>query len=391
MILDREFDFDRYDIPILIVAKSGLKYQWVADGIQKFTDERCVVIDGDTKERMALYDDLKLEYYKYVITSYELIMNDITTLSKLKIGLIIWDEAHKIRNHRAEKNKASKKLNTKFNIFMTGSPLGNKVEELFGLVSVADPDYFGSYKDFCARHLLVRRGKYGPEVYGYKNLNEITGKIEKIAIRRTDKEVEMQMPKIMESNIEIEMSDTQKVLDDALLAEMDRLSQKAEEIAIYAQNDPAKYMPQLEALKGAIQGCIALRMGAADSPELFLMSKSKGVVNKYSQFVKNNKSGKMDQLIDQILEIQSVGYKVVIFSLFETMVQIIMRELAKHKIGAVCFTGQMDAKQKEASRIAFKTQSYITCFVGTNSAAEGWTKSLALISRTAGTEISYCF
>lgn len=90
LILDNDVDLLSHDIPILVICKSSLKYQWVTDGIDKFTNAKSLVIDGSKVKRGKLYNSLKKSKVEYVITGYELVLKDVDILSKLDIGLVIY-------------------------------------------------------------------------------------------------------------------------------------------------------------------------------------------------------------------------------------------------------------------------------------------------------------
>lgn len=368
LILENDVNLHSHNLPILIVCKSSLKYQWVTDGIEKFTYSTSVVIDGTKAKRAKLYSSIKNSKVDYVITSYELVLKDIDILSKIDIGLIIFDEAHKIRNHSTQTNKACTKLKAQYKFFLTGSPISGKPDEIFGIGKIGNKKYFGDFKNFSKEYLRYRRTSYGMELFGYQNLDKLKESINNISLRRTEKEVGLQMPTIIQQNIYVEMSPEQKAIDTMLQEESSKLQDKIHQ----AQQiqDQQKRTEKLEQLKGSTKGLLALRLGAADSPELFLLSKSPAIQKKYGSMVTLKKSCKLDYLKEHVQEIVDAGHKVVIFTKFETMTRIIARELSKIT-DVVTFTGQMNAIEKEKARIKFKTTNSCGCFIATNSGAEG--------------------
>lgn len=374
LLLDDEVDLLQYDIPVLVVCKSSLKYQWVVDGVEKFTDSTSVVIDGTKSKRKKIYSNIKANpgEYEFVIINYELIREDIDILKDLPIGLIIGDEAHKIRNHETKSNKTFRQLDSKYLFLLTGSPINGRCEDIFGLAAAKDDTFFGDWKQFSKEYLRLRRTQYGTvEVFGYRNLDTLKDKIDNVALRRTENEVDLQMPILTPpQNIYMDMTPEQKAIDKLLKEEMVELSQ---ELDLASQiEDANEKQKAVEGLKNAILGVNMLRMGAADSSELFTLSNSPMVRKKYATKVKFKSSSKLDYLKEQVQEIIESGHKVVIFTKFETMTRIIARELTKLKItDVVTFTGKMNAQDKESARISFKTQSNVGCFIGTNAAAEG--------------------
>lgn len=176
------------------------------------------------------------------------------------------------------------------------------------------------------------------------------------------------MPKIIQQNIYVDMSVEQLAIDKLLQEENENLQNKLHQAQQIT--DPIVRAEKMEKLKDSVKGLLALRLGAADSPELFLMSNSPAIQKKYGGLVTHKKSGKLDQLKEHVQEIVDAGHKVVVFTKFETMTRIIARELAKIT-EVVTFTGKMNAQEKEKARIKFKTSTSCGCFVATNSGAEG--------------------
>lgn len=371
IILNSEINLNNYEIPNLVICKSGLKFQWVTDGIDKFTNETSIVIDGGKKKRRKLYDSIKKNpgTYKYVIVGYETIRNDIDILKDFKIGLVISDEAHKIRNRKTKVNTACAKLKAQYYFFLTGSPINGEPDGIFGLSKVGNPKFLGTWTSFEKEYIRYRRTKYGVDKF-YKNLDKLTDKTNDISIRRTDKEIDLQLPKIMSHDVYIDMSPQQIMIDEIIIKDFQCIQAQLNNISCIRDLEKRKEIKNK--LEGSVKGLMALRVGAADSPELFILSHSAMVRNKYGSLVTNLKSGKIDYLKEQVSEILDSGHKVVIFTKFETMVRILHRELSKMNLCEIAmFTGKMNARQKEESRIRFKTRSDCNIFISTNAGAEG--------------------
>ena len=131
-IIEKQYDLDQFTIPILVICKSSLKYQWVTDGVNKFTEHNSVIIDGTKKKRTKMYEDIASypARIKYVIVGYETVREDISILEQIDIGLAIYDEAHKIRNKDTKANKACRSINARYSFFLTGSPISKDPSEM---------------------------------------------------------------------------------------------------------------------------------------------------------------------------------------------------------------------------------------------------------------------
>lgn len=376
-IIDQQVGLDQFTIPILVVCKSSLKYQWVTDGVNKFTDDSSIVIDGTKKKRKKLYDEI-MSYpgrIKYVIVGYETVREDIDILEQIDIGLAIFDEAHKIRNRETKANKACRNIKSKYTFFLTGSPISKDPSEIFGLGVVGNKKFFGTWKQFQEDYITAVRGQYGME-YFYHDLDDLRSKIDTIALRRTEVEIDMDMPTIIEQNIFVEMSKIQQQIDEDI---MNRNADLQNELLSIGNSSKISQedKERREKIEAQLKGLMALRVGCADSAELFALSNSAQIRGTYGEMAKKDKtSPKLSQLIEHVQEIVDSGHKVVIFTKFETMTRIIQQHLSKLKVGSdnvgvVLFTGKMDAKAKEDARIRFKTRSDCHVFCGTNAAAEG--------------------
>lgn len=376
-IIDQQYNLDQFTLPILVVCKSSLKYQWVTDGVNKFTNDSSLVIDGTKKKRDKLYDEI-MSYpgrIKYVIVGYETVREDIDVLSKIDVGLTIFDEAHKIRNRETKANQACRDIHSKFSFFLTGSPISKDPAEMFGLGIVGNKKFFGTWKSFQEDYITAVRTQYGID-YFYRNLDTLRDKIDSVALRRTEVEIDMEMPTIIEQNIYVDMSKVQIAIDEEIMKRNADLQNELLEIG-NSSKISEKDKLRREGIEAQLKGLMALRVGCADSAELFSLSTSAQIRKTYGEMAKKDGlSPKLKQLIEHVTEIVDSGHKVVIFTKFETMTRIIQKELSKIKVGesnvgVVLFTGKMNAKEKEEARIKFKTSTNYQVFCGTNAAAEG--------------------
>lgn len=360
-----------FDIPKLVVCKSSLKYQWVTDGINKFTNAGSVVVDGTKKKRQKIYDEIK-SYpgrFEYVVIGYETVREDEKLINDLSVGVAIFDEAHKIRNRQTKVNNACRSVSARYKFFLTGSPISKDPAEMFGLGVVGNKKFFGAWKKFEEDYITAIRTKYGVD-YFYRNLDKLRSSIDQIALRRTENEIGLDMPKIVEQNIYVPMTNVQKAIDEDILKRNAEMMNELLEIGTSSKMSE-KDKEKRKRIEDGLKGLMALRVGCADTSELFSMSKNPNIAKTYGDMSKKDGlSPKLQQLIEHTQEIIDSGNKVVVFTKFETMTRIIQRELSKIT-GVVLFTGKMNSKEKEEARIKFKTNPNFNVFCGTNAAAEG--------------------
>lgn len=361
----------------LVVCLSPLRMQWKEEGIEKFTNSTAVVVKGTAKQRQEIYDNVM--NYDYVIMNYEMIRQDMDILLQLQkqgafnFDLVIFDEAHKMKNRAAKLSLACAKVTKAipYKFFLSGTPLMNKPEEIYGLFQVASPKVFGKYTAFQKRYMKhAYNGKFS-EMVGYQNLDELRDKFSHYFLRRTNKEVEMDLPDMSEKNEYVEMTPFQKKLDKEL-----------QEYASHANDRVMKLRAQgatkeeLEKVSGASKGAFMNRIALADAPELFTMSTSKAVKGKYGKLVDETtgamKSPKLDRLIEIVEELHENGEKVVIFTQFKRMAQIIYRELKKKlNTNVIAYYGGLSQDDRDKRLKWFKTRKDCPIFVATESGSTG--------------------
>src|ERR1019366_4667277 len=134
---------------VLVVAPASVKYQWKTE-IEKFSDLSAQVIDGLLPRRQQLYAAPAF----FNLTSYELVLKDVSYIHELKPDLIILDEAQRIRNWITATARTIKQLKSRYAFVLTGTPLENKLEELFSVVEFIDGRRLGPAFRFLQEHRM---------------------------------------------------------------------------------------------------------------------------------------------------------------------------------------------------------------------------------------------
>jgi superfamily II DNA or RNA helicase len=171
---------------VLVVAPASVKYQWKTE-IEKFCDLSTQVIDGLMPHRKELYAHPAF----FNLTSYELVLKDLEDMHNLRPDLIILDEAQRIRNWATATARTIKQLKSRYALVLTGTPLENKLEELYSVVEFVDGRRLGPAFRFLKEHRMEdEKGK----LLGYRGLDQIHRQLEPILLRRTRKEVLPELP-----------------------------------------------------------------------------------------------------------------------------------------------------------------------------------------------------
>lgn len=190
---------------VLVICPASLKHQWLRE-IQRFTSFTAQTIQGNQIARRHLYQDPKF----FNILNYELVMRDEEELRRLKPDLIILDEAQRIKNWRTKTADSVKRLQSPYAFVLTGTPLENRLDELYSVFQFIDPNILGPLWRFNQRFFQVERRKSGSyKVLGYKNLDELRQLIDPYVVRRVREEVLTDLPSRIDNNFFVEMTDKQ--------------------------------------------------------------------------------------------------------------------------------------------------------------------------------------
>ena len=205
-------------LPSLIVCPASLVLNW-AEECQKFTPElNCVVVDGDAAHRAQLAE--QWDGADVVVTSYDLLRRDETLYENQKFYACILDEAQAIKNHTTQKYKAVCGVNSRVRFALTGTPVENRLGELWSIFSFLMPGYLPPYKSFCSRFEKPITQENDPAAV--RRLNQLTGPF---ILRRMKSEVLKELPPKTENVYRIELEEEQRKA-----AQVAALEQKKKEL-----------------------------------------------------------------------------------------------------------------------------------------------------------------
>jgi superfamily II DNA or RNA helicase len=190
---------------VLIICPASLKHQWARE-IRRFTSLSVTIVEGNLSARRGLYHDPSF----FKIINYELVRHDLDELLKLRPDLIILDEAQRIKNWRAKTAQMVKSLPSRYAFVLTGTPLENRIDELYSIFQFLDPRILGPLWYFNDRFYELEQRESGTyKVLGYKNIDELRALIAPYVLRRTRDEVLKDLPPRVDNNFFVEMTDPQ--------------------------------------------------------------------------------------------------------------------------------------------------------------------------------------
>lgn len=389
--LEQLMDDGEITEPGIVICLSSLKYQW-AQQITKFTNGTStpLVIDGTPKQRAAQYEKAMAWEADYVILNYEQVVNDWKTVSKLPRGFIVIDEATAIKSFRSKRSKYVKKLKSDCKFALTGTPVENgKPEEIYSIMQFVDPLVLGRF-DLFDSTFIVRNNFGGVE--RYRNLPLLNKTIATVTVRKkqTDPDVSPYLPQtIYQEPILVPFDRAganlyRKIVRD-LLEDLDEAMGSfggSFDLTAHYGHGSDQGGP-MDELRGRLMSKLtALRM-LCDHPELVKQSASAyrpmmgegskyaaelaelGLLDKLS--TQSPKLAVLKEYVSQFLDEYSEN-KVVIFTSYVKMVELIRQALPFESVG---YTGQMDAKVKDAAKLRFQNEADVRVLVSSDAGGYG--------------------
>ena len=292
----------------LIVCPASLVYNWQHE-IRKFTPLlNCEIAVGIKPDRVRITSEIDSEATDVIITSYDLLRRDIELYKYLNFDCCVIDEAQFIKNPGTLIAKAVKSINAAFKVALTGTPIENRLSELWSIFDFCMPGYLFGYKQF-------RDNIEVPVVSdGDESSTEMLRKmIAPFVIRRLKSDVLKDLPDKLEENIYAPMNSSQRELYDAHLQRVKLMVEGTDEESF--GKDRIVILSELTRLR---QLCC--------DPGLVYENYTGG-------------SAKTDLLIEMIKSASESGHKILLFSQFTSMLDRITKELENAGISHYLLTG----------------------------------------------------
>ena len=200
-ILKKEiFGFTR----TLVVCPASLKEQWKKE-VEKFSEEKALIVQGTPDERTEQYKD---HQHFFFIINYETVLRDQRAINKAGFDFLILDEAQRAKNYETQTASSLKRIETKHKLAITGTPIENRLIDIFSIMGILDPEFFGPLWEFSYQYCLFDPDRYN-KINGYYNLQKLNKKLEEILIRREKRKVIDQLPNVRQINIPVNLSPMQ--------------------------------------------------------------------------------------------------------------------------------------------------------------------------------------
>ncbi|MBI4598769.1 hypothetical protein HY734_01065 [Candidatus Uhrbacteria bacterium] len=319
--------------PALVVCPKTLVHTWEQEAC-KFTPElRTLVIDGPVAERHRRLE--RADEADLLITSYSVVSRDLPVYlaRKTPFALCALDEAQYVKNAKTATAKAVKLIPCRQRLALTGTPLENGVDELWSIFEFLMPGFLGNTRTFRERYLHpIQRNERGA-------LEELRGRVRPFLLRRTKEAMVKELPAKIEETRWCELSPEQLVLYTQTLTQV--------------REDVFKQVTSKGFDRSRIEILTALMRlrRICDHPSL---------VNPRLPRLEEQ-SGKLAHALELVREAVSGGHKILLFSQFTSMLDIIREALDREKIGHVTIEGK--TRNRPAAIEKFENDPTIPVFL----------------------------
>lgn len=317
----------------IVVSPSSLSLNWKNE-IEKFApDLNIKVVRGTAAERKEIIENL--DKYDLIITSYDLLKRDIDIYKdkNYNFKFIIADEAQYLKNNNTKNAKAIKMLNSETRFALTGTPIENSLAELWSIFDFIMPGYLFSYKEFKSTYEMAIIKDEDKEA-----MAKLKMLIEPFVLRRTKKEVLTELPEKTITVLNNEMEEEQKNIYLSYLVQTKQELQEEMNINGFEKSQ----IKILAALTRLRQICC--------HPELFIEDYNGG-------------SSKLEQCLEIIEDGIAAGHKILLFSSYTSMFEIMEKELAKREIKYFKLTGATKVDERIELVDEFNKNKEISVFL----------------------------
>lgn len=317
--LDIEKESGRLDKPALIIAPTSLLGNWKAEA-KKFTPNlRIALYYGSGRDNIL--DNINK--YDLLITSYTLLSLDIEYLKKEKFYYLILDEAQKIKNARSESAKAAKLINTQYYLALSGTPMENHLGELHSIFDTVMPDFLGSLKEFKTLYQNPIEKEHSIEAG--QRLNH---RLLPFMLRRTKDKVATELPLKTEIIRSVSFESDQAQLYETIRVSMEK-----------SVRESIKTMGLAKSHISILAALLKLRQVCCD-PRLL----------KIEEAQKIKESAKLEMLLELVQELREEGRRILIFSQFTSMLEIIEEQMIKNNVSYSKLTGSTLKRQEQIDK-----------------------------------------
>ena len=324
----------------LVICPASLKAQWKSE-VEKFTNERAVVVEGDPQERRKIYAEFDGYFF---ITNYEAVLKDSRFINEAKIDFLILDEAQRIKNFNTKTHSAIRRIEKKHALVITGTPIENKLLDLYSITTFLDPYFLTPLWEFSYQHCVfdpVEKDK----ILGYYNLNKLKDRMKEILIRREKRTVLDELPNIRQIDVPVSLSLYQGELHAGYASGVSQILHKKFKTPF----DMQMLMHLLTSMRMVCDSSALVDDKSHDSPKLI----------------------ELEHILTEKFNMPHTNQKVIIFSEWIRMNQLIGQMLRKNNIRFTELNGTVPVKHRGRLIKKFEDDPKCNVFLSTEAGGAG--------------------
>jgi hypothetical protein len=299
--------------PALVICPASVLHNWQREA-NRFTPHLKVLVLESGAARHNLRK--QIPQHDLIVTNYALLRRDLEELQKFAFRAVILDEAQFIKNPGAQVTQSVKQLKSEHRLALTGTPLENRLLDLWSIVDFIQPGYLGNQEQFTETY--EPRGENAESAQRIAR-RRLSAKLRPLLLRRLKKHVAKDLPDRIEERRDCQLGDEQRKL---YLAELRRSREQVMKTVAEKGLNQSK-IHVLAALTRLRQICCHPRLVGSDTA-----------------------SGKTETLFELLDALSAEGQKVLVFSQFVRMLLLLEEECRQHQIPTHILTGQTKDRQQ---------------------------------------------
>jgi len=321
----------------LIICPTSVLYNWHRE-LNKFAPSLKVILHhgpNRIKDASGIAEFLKPQIF---LTTYGTIRNDIDILETIEFSGIIIDESQNMKNYTAKQTKAINKLKSQYRICLSGTPIENRLLELWSLFNFLNPGLLGTRAEFQRNYILPIERFQDQEA-----IDKLKLIIAPFIMRRikADKSIISDLPEKNEIKLYIELSELQKKLYQELV------NDTLKEIENISSDQRKK--------RGVVLGLLVKLKQICNHPYQYLKSSIENDT-KIEEFI--SQAQKIERLLEMIDEVIANGEKVLIFTQFTQMGDLLKKLLEqKYSFKILYFHGGVPEKKRRVIVDEFQSEA----------------------------------
>ena len=299
--------------PSLVICPASVLHNWQREASRFAPDQKVLVLEsGAARHNLRK----QIPQHDLIVTNYALLRRDLEELQKFAFRALILDEAQFIKNPGAQVTQSVKQLKSEHRLALTGTPLENRLLDLWSIVDFIQPGYLGNQEQFT--EIYEPRGENAESAQRIAR-RRLSAKLRPLLLRRMKKNVAKDLPERIEQRRDCELGDEQRKL---YLAELRRSREQVMQTVAEKGINKSK-IHVLAALTRLRQICCHPKLVGNDSV-----------------------SGKTETLFELLDSLLAEGQKVLLFSQFVQMLQLLEAECRQRGIPTHILTGQTKDRQQ---------------------------------------------